>query len=227
VAYGITIGPPVARWPVHEPAEVADYTLDVSADLGTETLSGVSVTVTPSGTGELTPSALSVTGALITVWLSGGVAGRQYVVSITATTLGGRTYQWPVRVTVDTTLATWPLAAPPSTGPGTPVAWGGAVAVIAPLNAVVATVLSAGTNQATATVLSGLTNIATGGVTSGGLLLPSITSGTIRVVNVWTSDVRVYAPGSAVIGSSAYVVVSPGVGVDFTTVSAATQWYAS
>lgn len=122
--YGVSPVQPSLRWPMAEPDEALDYSLDVSAllsDVG-DTIASASLAVSPSGAGELAASDLTVAGGIITGWLSGGVAGRRYTARIEAVT-GTRTFEWLVGLRIDPALATYPLAAAPSSGFGTVLTW--------------------------------------------------------------------------------------------------------
>ena len=122
--YGVLPVLPLRRWPTKGPDAVLDYVWNMCADLTdpvtllVDAPTAVSVSVQPSGPGELVASRLSVSGTLMVVWLSGGVPGRDYTVNIEATTAAARTYQWDVGLLCDPTFAVFPLAPPPSTGPG-------------------------------------------------------------------------------------------------------------
>jgi hypothetical protein len=113
-------------WPCREPDDVLDYAFDVSAALAdvTDSVTSASVSIMPSGPGELTVSELSVAGGVATFWLSGGVAGRAYAVRIEVSTGGGRTFEWLPGIAVDPALATYPVPPPPDPGFGPALAWG-------------------------------------------------------------------------------------------------------
>ena len=129
MTYGVFTPAPDLTWGMKEPAAVLDYTLIVDGSASTsprvatvadcsEVITGASLAISPGG--ELIPSALSVSGGAIGVWLSGGVPGRQYNVAITATT-ASRTYEWLIGIVCDPALATWPLPDPVTPGFGTPI----------------------------------------------------------------------------------------------------------
>ena len=79
------------RWPLAGPGANRDYTLDLTAPLAdmVDTLATVSVSVAPSGAGELRIVSLSATSTLIGLRLAGGVPGRNYTVVVDAVTEGG------------------------------------------------------------------------------------------------------------------------------------------
>jgi hypothetical protein len=108
-------------WPTSEPDDVLDYKLDMTAalaDVG-DTLTSVTAAVAPSGTEELTPSRLSFSGGVITVWLSHGVAGRLYVIQINAFTAANREFSFYVELPISLDTAITPSPPPPSPGFGT------------------------------------------------------------------------------------------------------------
>lgn len=67
--------------------EVLDYDFDFTDWLGADTITGSSVTSTPSG---LTVST-TYTNKVAKVWCSGGTSGTCYDVQLTITTFAGRT----------------------------------------------------------------------------------------------------------------------------------------
>ena len=123
----VVIVPPWTRvyvWPFAEPDDALDYALDATAALAevTDTIVSASASVFPSGAGELTPSQLSFTAAgVLTVWLSGGVAGRTYFVQLNATTAAGRTFSWYVKLPIDSRLAANPIPPPTVAAYSTPI----------------------------------------------------------------------------------------------------------
>lgn len=115
----ITLTPswkPPLSWPMAEPDDHLDYGLDVSAAISdaSDTITSASACVAPSGVGEVVASNLSVSNNVITLYLTGGVAGRQYTVNLTANTAAGRTFVWYVYLPIDPTLASVPIPPPPS-----------------------------------------------------------------------------------------------------------------
>ena len=61
-------------WPTKEPGEDLDYQIDATSKIAdsADAIISASVTVAPSGTGEMVATQIVVTGSFITVWLSGG-----------------------------------------------------------------------------------------------------------------------------------------------------------
>ena len=117
----------VYRFPTAEPDDSLDYSLQFAAllaDVG-DSLASVSVSVQPWGTGELAASDFTVSGSgtLATVWLSGGVAGRSYLVKWDITGVSGRVWEVLTYLPIDATLAANPIPAPPNAGFGAPLYW--------------------------------------------------------------------------------------------------------
>jgi|ERR1700733_11435398 len=122
--YGVIVP---LRWrPPKGPDADLDYTYDTTEDLEglNDSIASVSASIKPSGSGELSIVSLTFVQPYITVYLAGGVAGRDYLIRITALTASGtRTFEWLFKLLIDPTLATWPLVAPPSTGFGSATTW--------------------------------------------------------------------------------------------------------
>lgn len=79
-----------------DPQATLDYRIDWSAWLGTDTISAVTWTV-PSG---ITQTATSNTTTTATVWLAGGEAGTDYVVTCRVTTTAGRVDERSIVISV-------------------------------------------------------------------------------------------------------------------------------
>jgi hypothetical protein len=88
------------RWPDKDPADVLDYALNWSDQLGltspADTISSATWTV-PAG---LTAGAQSVVGGVATTWLSGGVAVTDYTITCRIVTAGARTLERSVMLFV-------------------------------------------------------------------------------------------------------------------------------
>lgn len=82
------------RWPTHAPGAVLDYSIDLSAEMTADTDTVASVTMTSGG--DLVLSKTSVTPTIATLWLGGGGAGTDYVVTVAITTAAGRVYVFAV-----------------------------------------------------------------------------------------------------------------------------------
>ena len=62
-------------------------------------------------------------GALLTVWLSGGVASRTYLIMILAGTAQGREFEYLVNLLISAVTAPYPVTDPPNLGYSTPIVW--------------------------------------------------------------------------------------------------------
>lgn len=71
-----------------DPDEVLDYTVDLSTELGADTITGTPTWTVPIG---ITKASQSNTTTTITAFFSGGTAGTDYLIGWTVTTTGGRT----------------------------------------------------------------------------------------------------------------------------------------
>lgn len=78
----------VLRFDPKAPTDILPYTLDFSDWLGpSDTISdGATASVAPD---DMTVILVSVAGAMVTAWLSGGTSGTDYVVSYTINTASG------------------------------------------------------------------------------------------------------------------------------------------
>jgi hypothetical protein len=111
---------PPLTWPTAEPDDSLDYSLDVTAAIedATDAITVATAMVAPSGTGEVVASNITVANNVISLYLTGGVAGRTYMVNLTATTAANRVFQWYVYLPIDPRLAAVPVPPPPSPGYG-------------------------------------------------------------------------------------------------------------
>ena len=95
---------PALAWPAKDPSDLLDYVLDfspaVAGDEG-DAIVSVSASVTPcSDPGDLTVSQIGTDGLVAVLWLTAGVAGTTYAVTIAAVTLSGRTIERTVLLPV-------------------------------------------------------------------------------------------------------------------------------
>lgn len=73
---------------IKDPSATLDYTIDWTAWLAGDTITGTPVWTVPAG---LTKADESHTTTTSTVWISGGTIGSTYTLSVRVTTTGGRT----------------------------------------------------------------------------------------------------------------------------------------
>jgi hypothetical protein len=113
--------PPLV-WPIKDPGDVLDFSLDLSAALAgdpTDQVSTVGVTTVPSGNpGDLAVGRVVAAGASAVIWLSAGVAGTTYSVQVTVGTLNGRIIGRTVLLPVQQLAAVPPPASPLLTDAG-------------------------------------------------------------------------------------------------------------
>jgi hypothetical protein len=128
-AYGTMPGPPSLQWPAYGPLQQSgsyenyNYVASVETSAGADPIVSASLSIAPSGAGEMICDRLSVVGQIVTAWLRGGVAGRRYKVNLVLTTTSGLIFPVLISVPIDPTLATWPLPAAPSAGFGAAITW--------------------------------------------------------------------------------------------------------
>jgi hypothetical protein len=122
--YGVPVGPQLLRWPMAEAGSNLDYSLNMALLLtdAEDTIASASFAISPSGTGEMQVTALSIDDTMITAQLAGGVPGRPYVTKfdVVSAATPPRTFQILVAITIDHNPATtvFPLPEPPSAGYG-------------------------------------------------------------------------------------------------------------
>jgi len=85
--------PPLV-WPIKDPGDVLDYSLDLAAALAgdpTDQVATVAVTTLPTGNaGDLLVGLIVANGTSAVMWLSAGIAGTIYAVQVAVGTLKGR-----------------------------------------------------------------------------------------------------------------------------------------
>lgn len=116
--------PAPLSWPVKDPGDVLDYQFDITAAVvgdETDSISGLDVVISPANAGDLTLVSAAALGNAVVLWLSAGIAGTEYVVTLSIATAGGRVL---VR---DVLLPVLSLSTPPAPGttllaaPGQPI----------------------------------------------------------------------------------------------------------
>jgi hypothetical protein len=111
------------RWPTKDPGSTRTYALDVSDDIVNTIIQSVSASVMPSGVEEMAVNAMSVSGDTIELSLTGGVAGRSYLVKIDVTPFGTFPVEYICWIYIDRTLAAWPVGNPDLLDFGAPATW--------------------------------------------------------------------------------------------------------
>jgi hypothetical protein len=89
-----------------------------------DTIVALSIRVSPAGVGEVTLSRLGLTSpALVTVWLTGGVAGRSYLYELVITTQQIRALPILIGQVCAPVLPQCPIPPPPYPGFGAAITW--------------------------------------------------------------------------------------------------------
>ena len=112
------------------PAEYADFSYDCTSLLGPgDYVTGLSICVSPAGTGEIMLSRLGLfpdcygNPVLATVWITGGVPGRVYVYKLNVTTYLTRVFTILIGQATNVVLAQYPLPPPIYPGFGGVISW--------------------------------------------------------------------------------------------------------
>ena len=88
------------RWPAKYAADVTPRSFDFTAWLATITGDTITAVTAAALGGGITVGVVSRVNALVTVWLSGGAEGVDYVVVVTVTASSGRSENFPVQISV-------------------------------------------------------------------------------------------------------------------------------
>lgn len=107
-------------FPNKEPDENANFVFDANKSVGSDSIVAASFATMPGG--EIIPSRLSVTQNYVTVWLAGGVPGRDYIHSLTMTLTSGNVLAIYIGQVCYPISAT-PVPVPQNPGFGHPVFW--------------------------------------------------------------------------------------------------------
>jgi hypothetical protein len=91
-------------WPVKDPGDVLDYTLDIGPSLAGDPgdrIATLDVSITPFSAGDLRMLSAAADGTRACVWLSGGQPGILYHVTFLVGTAAGRSIQRTVQLAVE------------------------------------------------------------------------------------------------------------------------------
>jgi hypothetical protein len=220
-------------WPTAQPGDDLPYieTLCQVQDAG-DAVATATLSLAPSGSGEMQAINLMIYGYTLVVQLTGGVPGRVYRALLTINGSSGRIWQEiiNIRVSSQTALA-WPAPTAPVPGFGTPISWTSGAVIFGPVALVATGLVGVGNSQSSALPLLAVTNIIASAV--GCFILPTmIVSGTIVVQNDDPAlGATIYPPIGAQINAlgvnAPYVVSDNYKRISFSTNSPATQWYAA
>ncbi len=109
--------PSPLSWPLKDPADLLDYQFDIAPALignDGDAIATLDIAIIPSNSGDLALTATAADGTRAVLWLSGGIPGTTYTVTLTIGTQAGRTVARSVLLPV-ATLAVQPSAAVPLT----------------------------------------------------------------------------------------------------------------
>ena len=110
-------------WPVSEPDDNLDYSLDISAVLADaeDTVDYATASVAPSGDGELAANEITYADGVVTVWLANGVVGRLYSVNVKVYCVSGREFSFFIDLPISANTLVIPPGPPPSPYYSTPI----------------------------------------------------------------------------------------------------------
>ena len=115
-------------FPAKTPGSILNYTYNATpsvtnADGSVDTVVSSTIATSPSGAGEMYSVRLRVSANIVTVWMAGGVPGRQYIHRLTLGTYSGATLEVFIGQLCDPLLAASPLPPPQSPYFGAYVTW--------------------------------------------------------------------------------------------------------
>ena len=123
---GALRGVPVSREPIWLPSKlptaIKGYRHEIDP-LDAQVLSSLSLAAAPSGTGELTISALAFAAGIVTFTAAAGQPTRCYSLLLTATRSDGKVSDYLFKLRVGSVLLTDQPQEPPAAGFGTAVSW--------------------------------------------------------------------------------------------------------
>ncbi len=221
-------------FPPARPSDNLDYSADATAPLGevADTLSLLTLTITPSGTGEMQCLAVVAAGSVITAQLAGGVAQRQYTIKVVGTGLSGRVWEWLFQLVVDEAGSVAP-GPPPSTGPGAPVTWSSGVTPYIFPPQLVGPPATGLVLTSPPLLIAAQTNVIVSAPPGTSAILPTGVVGTIFVQNNDPADpASIYPPvgaqfqygGTTLAVNDPFLIAANGGNVAFVTNSANTLW---
>lgn len=124
--YGALRGVPVSREPIWLPSKlptaIKGYRYEIDP-LDAQVLSSLSLAAAPSGTGELTISALAFAAGIVTFTAAAGQPTRCYTLLLTATRSDGQVSDYLFKLRLGNLLVTDQPQVLPATGFGTAVVW--------------------------------------------------------------------------------------------------------
>ena len=114
---------PTLTYPEWVFGETLSETLTIT-NPATDPIIAATLSISPSGAGEMYPTAIVVTPTTVVATMTSGVAGRTYTAIITLTTQSGQTTVMLVSVYVSPVInSVWPPFDPPYWVAGSPVTW--------------------------------------------------------------------------------------------------------
>lgn len=202
-----TVAPDVPIW---FPARYAEanlaYSLDVSPALAPgDVIGSASVSVAPSGAGEMVPTGITINGTVVTILPSGGQPGRVYRYNLTVAMTDGNVYPFLIQQGVLKLLATDVPQVPPSPGFGTVITCNFPSPIV---SSGPAYITALGNSQASSAILVAQISIINAGMAGSGVRLPpsaasDTTGAVLTIINENPALEYLYPDGSDSIGNGA------------------------
>src|ERR1700761_6097074 len=99
----LAVAPPPLNWPTKDPGDILDYILDISpAIIGNDgdAIATLDVTVAPANPGDLVGQSTTTDGSRVVLWLAEGQAGTVYTITVSISTVNGRSLERSVLLPV-------------------------------------------------------------------------------------------------------------------------------
>ncbi len=126
--------PTPLTWPIKDPGDTLDYVVDFGRALAGDPGDGVitlDVAITPANAGDLKLAQSRADGNQVILWLTGGLAGLTYAVTVVVGTQGGRSISRTIGLTVLTLSVPAPFGSDITDQAGVPLTDQGGLPLIA------------------------------------------------------------------------------------------------
>lgn len=113
------------QWPLSAANQRLDFYFDVSraVNAGNDEVSSLQVSISPSGSGEMSIADIKMNDGVIRLDLQDGIPGRMYKIKIAVNTLRERDYVWTANLPIDKKYFTGPFQVAPNPGYGNVDTW--------------------------------------------------------------------------------------------------------
>jgi hypothetical protein len=113
------------QWPLSAANQRLDFYLDVNAAVyaNNDEISSMQISISPSGSGEMSVADVKMDDGVIRLDLQGGVPGRVYKIKVAVNTLRERDYFWTLSLPIEKDNFVGPFPIAPNPGFGNVDTW--------------------------------------------------------------------------------------------------------